>query len=72
VINLQPVAEPKAGKARVHLDFWVDDLPASVALVERLGGRGIDEHGHGPWTIAVMADPEGIEFCLVAEAKATG
>jgi predicted enzyme related to lactoylglutathione lyase len=66
VINLQPVAEPKVGKARVHLDFWVDDLAAAVALVESLGGRRIEEHGYGPWLIDVMADPEGIEFCLVA------
>jgi predicted enzyme related to lactoylglutathione lyase len=66
VINIQPVPEEKVGKARVHLDFWVDDLPAAVALVERLGGSRLNEHRHGRWTVDVMADPEGIEFCLVA------
>ena len=66
VINIQPVPEEKAGKARVHLDLWVDDLPATVALVGRLGGNCLEEHRDGQWTVAVMADPEGLEFCLVA------
>jgi predicted enzyme related to lactoylglutathione lyase len=69
VLNIQPVPDKKVGKARVHLDFWVDDLPGAVALVERLGGKRLDELQHGPWTNAVMADPEGIEFCLVAQRR---
>ena len=67
VLNFQPVPEEKAGKARVHLDLWVDDLEESIELVERLGGarRGavqVLERGR----IAVMSDPEGNEFCLIA------
>jgi predicted enzyme related to lactoylglutathione lyase len=65
VINIQPVAEEKVGKSRVHLDFWVDDLPSAVRLVERLGGQTLEEHTYDPWTIRVMTDPEGVEFCLV-------
>ena len=38
MIYLQPVEEPKVGKARAHLDLWVDDLDAGIALVEQLGG----------------------------------
>ncbi len=65
VINIQPVGEAKVGKSRLHLGLWVKDLPAAVALVQRLGGRTLDEHTYGEWLIRVMADPEGIEFCLV-------
>lgn len=69
-INIQPVGESKVGKSRLHLDFWVNDLPAAVALVQGLGGRMLDQHVFGEWLIHVMADPEGIEFCLVGESPA--
>jgi predicted enzyme related to lactoylglutathione lyase len=65
VLNLQPVQEAKTGKTRAHLDFWVDDLATSIAFVEQLGGTVLDQHSFEEWKIAVMADPEGIEFCLV-------
>jgi predicted enzyme related to lactoylglutathione lyase len=41
------------------------NLPAAVGVVERRGGQTLEEHTHGPWSIRVMADPEGVEFCLV-------
>ena len=67
VLNFQPVPEPKAGKARVHLDLWVDDLQGSIELVERLGGAlGGDLQVLERGRIAVMTDPEGNEFCLIA------
>ena len=67
VINIQPVPEEKVGKARVHLDLWVDDLAAAVARVEELGGRQTGEVHTEPEGIdIVMIDPEGTEFCLVA------
>ena len=67
VINIQPVPEEKVGKARVHLDIWVDDLDAGIALVEELGGTCTGEvHTKSEGTDVVMSDPEGTEFCLVA------
>jgi predicted enzyme related to lactoylglutathione lyase len=67
VINIQPVPEEKIGKARVHLDVWVDDLDAAISLVEQLGGTHTGEvHTYPDGTDVVMADPEGTEFCLVA------
>ena len=69
VLNIQPVTEPKAGKSRVHLDFWVDDVERAVAMVEQLGGRTIEAHTFNEWLIHVMADPEDVEFCLVGEAR---
>jgi len=62
----QPVAEPKAGKVRIHLDVTVDDVEAAVLEVTALGGRDTGErHGYAEGTVAVMVDPEGHEFCLV-------
>jgi predicted enzyme related to lactoylglutathione lyase len=67
VINFQPVPEHKAGKTRVHLDLWPDDLDAAVAVAEQLGGRRLGEMGADPDGMGfVMANPEGNEFCLVA------
>jgi predicted enzyme related to lactoylglutathione lyase len=67
VINIQPVPEDKVGKARVHLDVWVDDLDAAVSYVEQLGGSHTGEVHTEPEGIdVVMTDPEGTEFCLVA------
>lgn len=68
VINIQPVGEPKVGKSRLHLDFWVSEVEAAAELVNRLGGRQLDAHAYDEWLIRVMADPEGIEFCLVGRS----
>jgi predicted enzyme related to lactoylglutathione lyase len=66
-VNFQPVPEAKFGKARVHLDVWVDDLDAANSLVEQLGGTHTGKvHTYPDATDVVMADPEGTEFCLVA------
>lgn len=65
-LNFQPVSEPKAGKTRVHLDMRTDDLASAVRRVQDLGGSHTGEvHTYDEGTVAVMADPEGIEFCLV-------
>jgi hypothetical protein len=68
--SLQPVGESKVGKSRLHVDFWVNDLPAAIALVQGLGGRTLDQHVFGEWSIHVMTDPEGVEFCPVGESPA--
>ena len=66
VLTFQPVSEAKHGKARLHLDLQVDDLREAVTLVERLGGRSLNEvHEYDEGTVAVLADVEGNEFCLV-------
>ncbi|MCZ7439384.1 VOC family protein [Micromonospora sp. WMMC241] len=62
----QPVAEPRAGKVRIHLDVSVDDLDEAMSTVARLGGTFTGErHDYDEGTVVVMADPEGHEFCLV-------
>lgn len=66
-INLQPVAEPKVGKVRLHIDVLVQDVDSAVARVVSLGGSDTGEREELPrGRIAVMCDPAGNEFCLVA------
>jgi len=66
-MNFQPVEEHKTSKTRLHLDVLVTDLDAEVRRIVDLGGidTGIrEELARG--RIAVMHDPEGNEFCLLA------
>ncbi|MFI5833010.1 VOC family protein [Micromonospora sp. NPDC051300] len=65
----QPVAEPRSGKVRIHLDVTVDDLAEAMSTVVRLGGGFTGErHDHPGGTVVVMTDPENHEFCLVEYA----
>ena len=65
-LTFQPVPEPKVGKTRVHLDLRTGDLSAAVARIRALGGAWTGEvHVYDEGTVAVMADPEGTEFCLL-------
>lgn len=64
-IWLQPVPEPKVGKARVHLDIY---LPRAVAEERQrhllgLGAKVARTPIEGERFI-VLADPVGTEFCL--------
>ena len=72
VVLLQKVREQPAGKNRMHLDLHPPDVHAHVARLEALGGRRVG----GPVTELlatagvwwqVMADPQGNEFCVVAD-----
>jgi len=66
-INLQPVSEPKVGKVRLHIDVVVQDIDRAVDRVVALGGRDMGKREQMPrGRIAVMRDPEGNEFCLLA------
>jgi predicted enzyme related to lactoylglutathione lyase len=64
-VGFQRVDEGKAGKNRLHLDLFVEDLDAATAEVESPGGRWLEpgmirELEGFRWRI--MADPEGNEF----------
>jgi predicted enzyme related to lactoylglutathione lyase len=62
----QRVAEPKVGKARIHLDVYVDDIAAEVERLTQLGARSVEggsfEEESERWR--VMTDPEDNEFCV--------
>jgi predicted enzyme related to lactoylglutathione lyase len=69
-ITFQPVHEEKVGKSRIHLDLWVEELDAAIALVRDLGGRFTDEiHVYDEGTVVVMSDVEENEFCLVGPSS---
>jgi predicted enzyme related to lactoylglutathione lyase len=64
-VALQTVPEGKIGKNRVHIDLAVADLDAARAAVESLGGRQVAATAEHGITLAIMADPDDNEFCLV-------
>jgi hypothetical protein len=60
-----PVADPKTGKNRLHLDFRPDDQAGEVERLLALGAIRVDiGQGDAPWV--VLADPEGNEFCVLS------
>lgn len=69
-IYLHKVPEPRpAGKNRLHLELWVDDLEAARERVRELGGRMVADFADGSdddpdMSFAVFEDPEGNVFCL--------
>jgi predicted enzyme related to lactoylglutathione lyase len=72
VLVLQQVDEPRSGKNRLHLDLHGHDVPATAARLQALGGQQVGVPvtellaEAGIWW-QVMADPQGNEFCLVAD-----
>jgi predicted enzyme related to lactoylglutathione lyase len=75
VVILQGVPEEGAGKNRAHLDLHPTDAEEHIARLERLGGRRLGERVTelqeqlGVWW-QPMADPQGNEFCVVADPPA--
>lgn len=60
------VADAKAGKNRLHLDFRPDDQGAEVARLLDLGAERVDI-GQGDVGWVVLVDPEGNEFCVLRQ-----
>jgi hypothetical protein len=62
-----PVHDPRVVKNRVHLDLRSNTLAEQDELIQRLMAAGATEadigQGDVPW--AVLADPEGNEFCIL-------
>ena len=65
VVYLQCVPEKKTSKTRMHMDLTVPDVLAALARVEALGGRALRDFGEPSGDLAVVADPDGNEFCLM-------
>lgn len=59
----QQADEAAAAPGWIHLDCRTADREATIAEVERLGGRLVDRRSdsHGDWV--VLADPDGNPFC---------
>ena len=65
IVYLQRVPEKKTSKTRVHIDLTVPDVPAALARVEAIGGRALRDFVEPGENLAVVADPDGNEFCLM-------
>ncbi|MFH8406303.1 VOC family protein [Streptomyces sp. NPDC018019] len=63
------VPEAKAGKNRLHIDLTPDDQAAEVARITGLGARRADVGQGDDVSWAVLADPEGNEFCVLTPKK---
>ena len=71
VLRFQRVPETKTVKNRLHLDIEVQDLEGSIARVRELGGSVVhDVRTEYGWDYAVLADPEGNEFCAIKRSAA--
>ena len=64
-LYLQKVPERKTSKTRVHVDLTVHDVQAARARIEALGGRTLADFVEPSESFAVVADPDGNEFCLM-------
>ena len=66
-LTLQRVPEEKAGKNRLHLDLYPDDLDDATTRIEALGGSRVSAEDVREFGFRwrVMADPAGNEFCLI-------
>jgi len=66
---LQKVPERHREKNRVHIDLDVSELDEAVNRVQVLGGRKLRQLSEYGIEWAVMADPDGNEFCLVKHSR---
>lgn len=64
-IVLQHSEEEKITKNRAHLDIRVGDLETALARVEELGGVRLRHVVEPEYSLWVVADPDGNEFCLI-------
>jgi len=63
---LQQVPERKSGKNRMHLDLQVFDVGAEVERLVAAGASVVDPaHDDEGFLTAVLADPQGNEFCVI-------
>lgn len=64
-ITFQRVPEPKVGKARLHLDLFVDRAEPMVAAMISSGATIVSVAEAGEWTTRILQDPAGNEFCVI-------
>jgi len=65
IVYLQRVPDKKTSKTRVHMDLTVPDVMAALAKVDAIGGTALTDFVEPGDNLAVVADTEGNEFCLI-------
>ncbi|KLN34617.1 glyoxalase [Cellulosimicrobium funkei] len=72
VLGFQRVEDPTPGKNRLHLDLGTSDREADVAALVADGATFVAEHTMPGFRWAVLADPQGNQFCVgAADGAAT-
>ena len=61
---LQQVGDAKVQKNRMHFEVHSEDPAKTIAWVVEHGGRLLEEHETDWYSLVVMADPDGNEFCV--------
>jgi hypothetical protein len=62
-VCFQQVASPPTARNRLHLDIRGVERSSEIARLQALGARVRDAHA----THTVMLDPEGNQFCVLAD-----
>jgi hypothetical protein len=63
-LGFQKVADPTPGKNRVHLDLHAADPATAVDDLVAAGATFVARHDAGSFRWAVLADPDGNQFCV--------
>ncbi len=63
-ISVQQV--PDKESLGMHIDIVVDDIDEAIQQITALGGGLVEEKTEGNWRWAIVRDPDGNTFCLVA------
>jgi predicted enzyme related to lactoylglutathione lyase len=69
-LSLQLAGRPVTARDQMHLDLYADDQAAEVERLTGLGGRVVRHVREPDDDYVVMTDPEGNEFCVVADPGA--
>lgn len=64
-LTFQRVPEPKVGKARLHLDLFVEHARPMIDEMAAAGATVVSTTEAGEWTTRALQDPGGNEFCLI-------
>jgi predicted enzyme related to lactoylglutathione lyase len=67
-----PMAEPKAGRNRLHLDLDPEDQDAEIERLVDMGARPVESGPDVTDHRVTLADPEGNEFCVLRTQTARG
>jgi glyoxalase superfamily protein len=71
-LSLQLSRTPVTARDQMHLDLYADDQAAEVERLTGLGARFVRHNADPDDDYVIMSDPEGNEFCVVAEASLVG
>ena len=66
-LSLQLAATPVTARDQMHLDLYADDKSAEVGRAVGLGAVWLRSSGDPDDDYDVLTDPEGNEFCIIAE-----